>query len=679
MVAKIVTGSSIRGALAYNENKVREKKAEVLKSGNIPPGLEGEDISIKAAYFRILTDSNKAVSTNAVHINVNFAPQDEVSNEQMRAIAQKVMEGIEFGRQPYLLYRHYDAGHAHMHMVTTNVDADGNRISDSNNAYKLRSICEETEKKYGFTKTGRNVSQKQENLTAVETLLVKPIQYPDPQLRKNISAIVVHVTRNESYNGIEQLNDRLALYHVKAIVIRNPTGERKGMMFSALQAGRTVGAPIRSSDLLYAAKGFVQDVYNRMDTARQQQDVGQLQGVLAECVQGKVIYNKHEMEKVLHRAGFQTIEEKPLSWKQTGTAHVLELNDLTDTMLQKGLVNKRGEVDLTTEEHKVIFEVIADQYKAFRKTHLSSHPLHSKFIEDLPNLNFEPFSKEQQQIHDQKKLEIVHRQFISHLLVKKPDVEAEEKNRFRQRVVQTLEYFDHLEHSSRDRVTRLLGFTLAGNHLQDSVQGTVLASTRFAGLQVSIQESFPTGNVVIAESNLDQDDVVLFRHYIFKQADEESFREVISKKAREKTLPSAYDYLREADKRDFESRMTIELFKQVNLGKPRNVPDLLQKLGDNKILVKPEKDGSYWVGFHGFAESSFIPAPRQIADLMHNSFYKQAEYISTVKRMKGTFFQRQSEQKQHKLHNPGYDQTPDYGDISENQLKKQRKRKGPRL
>jgi len=39
------------------------------------------------------------------------------------------MEKIGFCEQPYLIYRHYDAGHPHIHIVSINIRRDGSRIS----------------------------------------------------------------------------------------------------------------------------------------------------------------------------------------------------------------------------------------------------------------------------------------------------------------------------------------------------------------------------------------------------------------------------------------------------------------------------------------------------------------------------------------------------------------------
>ena len=50
----------------------------------------------------------------------------------MNTIADTYMRMIGFGQQPYLVYEHKDAGHQHIHIVTTNIRADGSKI-DMNN------------------------------------------------------------------------------------------------------------------------------------------------------------------------------------------------------------------------------------------------------------------------------------------------------------------------------------------------------------------------------------------------------------------------------------------------------------------------------------------------------------------------------------------------------------------
>jgi hypothetical protein len=44
-----------------------------------------------------------------------------LSKEKITEIAVEYMDKIGFGEQPYLVYQHFDSGHTHLHIVTTNI------------------------------------------------------------------------------------------------------------------------------------------------------------------------------------------------------------------------------------------------------------------------------------------------------------------------------------------------------------------------------------------------------------------------------------------------------------------------------------------------------------------------------------------------------------------------------
>ena len=132
MVAVIKTGHSISRILNYNENKVKEGKAECISAVNYP--IDTEKITFNQKLNRLLKQAalNENVSRNSVHISLNFDPSESHSKEQLKAISESYMQKIGFGEQPYLVYQHYDAGHPHIHIVSIKVRADGTRI-DTNN------------------------------------------------------------------------------------------------------------------------------------------------------------------------------------------------------------------------------------------------------------------------------------------------------------------------------------------------------------------------------------------------------------------------------------------------------------------------------------------------------------------------------------------------------------------
>ena len=117
MVAVIKTGYSIHRILNYNENKVKEGKAECVSAGNYP--IDIENLSFTYKLNRLLKQAalNGNVTRNSVHISLNFDPSEKISNMQLREIADTYMQKIGFGEQPYLTYQHFDAGHPHIHIV----------------------------------------------------------------------------------------------------------------------------------------------------------------------------------------------------------------------------------------------------------------------------------------------------------------------------------------------------------------------------------------------------------------------------------------------------------------------------------------------------------------------------------------------------------------------------------
>jgi hypothetical protein len=104
MVAKIISGKSIKGALNYNENKVSKNKATLIGENNFQK--DAKHLTFHEKLFRLqdLASRNVRVKTNTVHISLNFANGETLAKEKLNAIASDYMKGIGFGQQPYLVY-----------------------------------------------------------------------------------------------------------------------------------------------------------------------------------------------------------------------------------------------------------------------------------------------------------------------------------------------------------------------------------------------------------------------------------------------------------------------------------------------------------------------------------------------------------------------------------------------
>ncbi|MBU1372645.1 MAG: relaxase/mobilization nuclease domain-containing protein [Bacteroidetes bacterium] len=129
MVAKIISGKSLRGALLYNENKVEKKLAELIGENGFQKDFRLLHFNEKLMRLQDLASRNGRVKTNTLHISLNFANGEKLDKEKLNAITKDYMGRIGFSKQPYLIYQHQDAGHPHVHIVTTNIQSSGERIS----------------------------------------------------------------------------------------------------------------------------------------------------------------------------------------------------------------------------------------------------------------------------------------------------------------------------------------------------------------------------------------------------------------------------------------------------------------------------------------------------------------------------------------------------------------------
>src|SRR5689334_19072115 len=103
MVARINTSKSISKALNYNEDKLRKGKAEILSASGFLKDPEKLSFYDKLNHFERFTSLNDRAVTNTLHVSLNFDPSEQLSNEKLTAIADRYMEQIGFGQQPYLV------------------------------------------------------------------------------------------------------------------------------------------------------------------------------------------------------------------------------------------------------------------------------------------------------------------------------------------------------------------------------------------------------------------------------------------------------------------------------------------------------------------------------------------------------------------------------------------------
>lgn len=177
MIVKIMTaaGSSFPG-INYNEKKIEKGKGELLMMKNFPSFFNASSKKEQVKnYLKAISNKNSKVQKPQFHAMISTKFQKH-SKEELANIAEEFMEGMGYGKQPYVVVFHNDTDNNHVHLVTTRVqNQSGKKINDSYE--KLRSqkvLAQVMEKLYEIKleeQLERLLSYKISSQTQLELLL----------------------------------------------------------------------------------------------------------------------------------------------------------------------------------------------------------------------------------------------------------------------------------------------------------------------------------------------------------------------------------------------------------------------------------------------------------------------------------------------------------------------------
>ena len=146
MIAKIVKGSDFRGVINYILDP--KKGTELIDS----TGVRTDSISHIVQSFIDQAELNPRVGKVVGHISLSFSVQDssKLSNEWMAQIAREYMDKMRIKDTQYIIGRHFDKEHPHIHIAFNRIDNNGKTISDRNDRFRSEKICKELTAKYSL-------------------------------------------------------------------------------------------------------------------------------------------------------------------------------------------------------------------------------------------------------------------------------------------------------------------------------------------------------------------------------------------------------------------------------------------------------------------------------------------------------------------------------------------------
>lgn len=248
MVAVIKTGSSIKKPLQYNEQKMKQDVALLIHSKNYLKATHQLSFSDKINTLEKLIRLNTRARLNSVHISLNFDPSEKLEKEALAKIADTYMQQIGFGSQPYLVYQHHDAGHPHIHIVTTNIQENGKAIKmfniGRNQSEKARKAIE---KEFNLVEAQH---KQLKQVYEIKQVNIQKVQYGKSATKRAITNVLDAILPTYKYASLPELNAVLRQYNVQAErgSETSRTYKNNGLVYRVLnEKGQKIGAPIKAS------------------------------------------------------------------------------------------------------------------------------------------------------------------------------------------------------------------------------------------------------------------------------------------------------------------------------------------------------------------------------------------------------------------------------------------------
>lgn len=142
---KISKGAGFRGCVNYVLGK---PDAKLLAA----EGVLTDSIQTITDCFQSQRMMKPHIRQPVGHISLSYAPEDasRMTDEILVSLAKEYMQKMGIKETQYIIARHKDQKHPHVHIVFNRVDNNRRTISDKNDCYRNVKVCKELKEKYGL-------------------------------------------------------------------------------------------------------------------------------------------------------------------------------------------------------------------------------------------------------------------------------------------------------------------------------------------------------------------------------------------------------------------------------------------------------------------------------------------------------------------------------------------------
>jgi Relaxase/Mobilisation nuclease domain len=226
MIGKTVIGRSFNGCVNYNLSKVENGFGELLECR----GVRDINRTMIKQDFNSRKTVNPKLTKCVWHTSLSF--QDKLDSKQMLTIGKAWMKDMGLSNTQYVILRHNDTEHLHIHIIANRIDDEGKTISDSNNWKRSEAVCKQLTQRFNLTLLP---SERNEKKIDRDKLRGRDL------LKTDINRVIRQEIKNS--RNLENFADRMNKKGFQCSLRYNPDSSIRGISF---ERG---GIKIKASDI----------------------------------------------------------------------------------------------------------------------------------------------------------------------------------------------------------------------------------------------------------------------------------------------------------------------------------------------------------------------------------------------------------------------------------------------
>lgn len=212
MIANIKTGANFKGAFHYNLKKIKSGQALFMYVSGFMS--ESPSFGEMLKTFEMITNFCPSVSKPVFHTSINFSPDEHLEDDKLKAVVDEYMEKLGYGRVPYVVFKHCDTNHQHVHVISINIEERHGRYMKINDSYQHRrseAISRRIEKEYGLVVAPEAKNNRYQKSSA---MIPELKQYGRVNTYDQLAEVANYVFENTRFNSQEELNAILNQYNI---------------------------------------------------------------------------------------------------------------------------------------------------------------------------------------------------------------------------------------------------------------------------------------------------------------------------------------------------------------------------------------------------------------------------------------------------------------------------------